>query len=93
MNLRHLTTGAVGPLALPLLVIHDRHDTVVPWENGQSVVAAWGNATLVTTEGLGHSGSLQHPDVIARIAGFLAEPVAVGASASKRVTSQPTLAA
>ena len=59
-------------LDVPLLVIHDRDDAVVPWADGSEIVAAWPGASLVTTMGLGHRNIVCAPEVIARAVGFLA---------------------
>ena len=40
----------------PLLVIHDREDAEVPWQEGASIAQAWPGATLSTTGGLGSEG-------------------------------------
>jgi len=55
----------------PLLVVHDRHDQVVPWSHGAEICSAWGNAELVTTSGLGHRGVRRDPEIVSRAVGFL----------------------
>ncbi|CAG2131694.1 alpha/beta fold hydrolase [Cupriavidus numazuensis] len=55
----------------PTLVIHDRHDREVRWEDGAAIAGAWPQAQLLTTEGLGHRRILQDAGVIARIADFI----------------------
>jgi pimeloyl-ACP methyl ester carboxylesterase len=71
----------------PLLVVHDRDDADVPFADAEAIVAAWPDATLVETKGLGHNGVLRDPGTIARAVEFLADglthcacgqPVAVG---------------
>ncbi len=59
----------------PTLVIHDRHDREVRWEDGAAIAGAWPQAQLLTTEGLGHRRILQDASVIARIAGFIGPAV------------------
>jgi len=54
-----------------LLVIHDRADAEVPFENGESIAAAWPGATLVPTEGLGHTRIVHDPAVVARAVAFV----------------------
>ncbi|XQM38419.1 AB hydrolase-1 domain-containing protein [Cupriavidus sp. H19C3] len=54
----------------PTLVIHDRDDKEVRWEDGAAIAGAWPGARLMTTQGLGHRRILLDADVIARIAAF-----------------------
>lgn len=49
---------------LPVLVIHDTDDLDVPWQEGRDVAAAWPDAKLVTTSGLGHRRILKDENVI-----------------------------
>ena len=49
----------------PLLVIHDRDDRETSWRESQNVVAAWPDATMRTTTGLGHNRILRDASVIA----------------------------
>ena len=58
-------------LATPLLIIHDRDDPTVPWEEGAAIAAAWPGAELVTTTGLGHRDIVREPDVAARAVDFI----------------------
>jgi len=67
-----LNAERLGPrLELPLLVIHDRGDPEVPWIDGAVIADACPNATLYTTDGLGHRRVLRDPDVLAAAVGFL----------------------
>lgn len=54
----------------PVLVVHDRSDRAVPYEDGQRIVEATGGL-LLATEGLGHNGILRDALVAQRIARFL----------------------
>jgi pimeloyl-ACP methyl ester carboxylesterase len=65
-------TTLAPTLRLPLLVIHDRGDGVVPWQHGRAVVHAWRGAGLLMTDGLGHQRILRDPDVVAATVAFLA---------------------
>jgi pimeloyl-ACP methyl ester carboxylesterase len=56
----------------PLLVVHDRDDREVSWNDGVSVAAAWPGARLVETQGLGHRRVLRDPSVVAAVSAFLA---------------------
>lgn len=58
-------------LDTPLLVIHDRDDPTVPWDEGASITTAWSGAELVTTTGLGHRDIVREPEVVARAVDFL----------------------
>ncbi len=58
-------------LDLPALIIHDVHDSDVPWAEGQELAEAWRGATLHTTERLGHRAILRDAGVIDRVVGFL----------------------
>ncbi|SOY66204.1 conserved hypothetical protein; putative Lysophospholipase [Cupriavidus taiwanensis] len=55
----------------PTLVIHDRDDKEVRWEDGAAIAGAWPGARLETTTGLGHRRILRDPAVIQRIAEFI----------------------
>lgn len=63
----------------PVLLIHDRGDDEVAWDNGARLAAAWPGATLVSTDGLGHHRIAHDPGVVARAADYLA-----GAGAARR---------
>lgn len=55
----------------PALIVHDRHDREVPWENGARFAKLWPGARLFTTEGLGHNRLIDHPSVTAEVMEFL----------------------
>jgi hypothetical protein len=63
-------------LPITALVVHDRNDAEVPWTDGAALVAAWPDAELVTTHGLGHRRILRDPAVVDRVTAFLAEQLA-----------------
>ena len=58
-------------MRVPLLVIHDREDREVPWDDGAAITAAWPQARLVTTAGLGHHRIVSDPGVIRQVVSFL----------------------
>lgn len=55
----------------PALIIHDRTDKEVRWEDGAAIAGAWPDAKLMTTNGLGHRRILRDEAVIGRIAAFV----------------------
>ena len=63
-----------------LLVIHDRDDREVPFRQGERLAAAWPNAQLHATDGLGHRRVLRDADVIARTVAFVRHGLPVPAS-------------
>ncbi|MGH7612700.1 MAG: alpha/beta fold hydrolase, partial [Gemmatimonadales bacterium] len=68
---------------VPLLVIHDAGDTVVPPEDGRAIAAAWPGARLVTTAGLGHRTIVRDPEIVREAVAFLArEGLPLAATAS-----------
>jgi len=54
----------VGGLSIPVLVIHDKDDSVVPWEEGKLIAQVWPGAKLLTTESLGHRQILRNRAVV-----------------------------
>ena len=58
-------------LDLPTLVIHDRSDRIIDWDNTENWVDACDAAQLMTTEGLGHQRILADARVAERIKTFL----------------------
>ena len=63
----------VRELALPALVIHDQHDSDVPWQQGEAVASAWPGARFMQTQGLGHQRILRDHEVVQTSVKFLAE--------------------
>ena len=55
----------------PLLVIHDREDAEVPWQEGAIIARAWPGARLSTTSGLGHRRLVRDPEVVRQAVDFL----------------------
>jgi pimeloyl-ACP methyl ester carboxylesterase len=58
-------------LQVPCLVIHDRDDPDVPWQQGKQVAHTWPGARFQLTEGLGHRRILRHPEVVTATVDFL----------------------
>lgn len=65
------TVEAVRSLKQQGLVIHDRHDTLIPYETGLSVASNWHGAEFMTTEKLGHRLALEDAEVWGRIINHL----------------------
>lgn len=63
---------------IPALIVHDRNDTLVPFEHAERMAAAWPAAELIATEGLGHWRILTDPRIVAKATDFL-----VGAQAQR----------
>lgn len=55
----------------PLLVIHDRDDAEVPWQEGAMIAQAWPGATLSTTSGLGHRRLVRDREVVREAVSFV----------------------
>jgi len=62
-------------MSTPLLVVHDRDDNEVPWQDGAIIARAWPDAVFSTTGSLGHRRILRDPSVIRAVAAFVAERV------------------
>lgn len=65
--------AAAGPGtgAEQVLVLHDEHDEIIPFAEGQQIAAAWPAARLHTTRGLGHNRILRDADVIQVAVNFI----------------------
>jgi hypothetical protein len=69
----NLTAAALGPtFDADLLVIHDRRDREVAFEDGERVAQSVARAELIATEGLGHRRILTSPRVIESAVRFVA---------------------
>jgi pimeloyl-ACP methyl ester carboxylesterase len=74
LSFEALRAPAIAPeIARPLLVIHDREDREVPWDDGAAIAAAAPDARLQTTRGLGHRRILRDPEVVNSSIEFLLE--------------------
>ncbi len=56
----------------PTLVVHDRDDKEVPYDEAERLVASWPQADLVSTTGLGHQRVLRDADIVTLVAIFVA---------------------
>lgn len=55
----------------PVLVLHDRDDEEIPWEEGRHVAERLPDGRLESTEGLGHRRILRDPGVVQRTVEFV----------------------
>jgi pimeloyl-ACP methyl ester carboxylesterase len=60
-----------GGRDIPLLIMHDRDDSVVPLTHAETVHAIWSGSELHVTSGLGHRHTVRDPGVISRVVEFL----------------------
>lgn len=75
------TDRLVAELDVPLLVVHDESDRVMPWSHGAAIARAAPNGQLVTTAGLGHRAVLADEHVVQRVVAFVAEREVAAATA------------
>jgi pimeloyl-ACP methyl ester carboxylesterase len=66
--------GADGTMP-PTLVVHDRRDKETPYRVGADLAGAWPNATLASTDGLGHQRILTDAGTIALALGHITDRV------------------
>lgn len=71
--------SATTSLDLPLLVIHDRDDLMVAFDQAESLVAAHPQASTLFTSGLGHHRVLRDDAVLDAIGEFVRTPAPVTA--------------
>ncbi len=62
---------AVRTFSVPGLVIHDRDDTLIPYEVGAMIAQNWRGARFVSTSNLGHRQGLNNADVLNAILNYL----------------------
>lgn len=65
------TQQNIATLALPVMIIHDRDDTDVPWQHAEALAKQLPSAKLVITEGLGHRRILRNRKVIEQVLKFI----------------------
>lgn len=54
-----------------VLVVHDKDNHLYKYQEAQDIFFAWKNASILTTENLGHFGPTQHPKVVDKITEFI----------------------
>lgn len=64
-------TRVAPRLRAAALVIHDHHDTQVPWRHGAAVARHWPGARMLTTRRLGHGRILEDDGVARATADFI----------------------
>src|SRR5205814_5065215 len=65
--------GYAPAMRTPLLVVHDRDDAEVPWQDGAIIARIWPGAVFSTTGGLGHRRILRDPYVVRAATAFVTE--------------------
>ncbi len=68
----HIPTFAPA-IDIPVLIIHDREDTEVPFANAEELARAFPHARLIATTGLGHRALFRDPAVVDETVRFLRE--------------------
>jgi len=63
--------NSVENIDIPGLLIHDKDDRDIPYQEGQAVAQAWNNAPFIKTSGLGHRRILRDDEVIDQAITFL----------------------
>ncbi|MEE4279357.1 MAG: alpha/beta fold hydrolase [Halieaceae bacterium] len=58
---------AIRDLDIPGLVIHDRHDRVIPHDGGERFAREWRGARFISTQRLGHRRVLRCPNVLEEV--------------------------
>jgi len=56
---------------IPALMFHDQSDNVTPVEDSRAIARAWENVQYIETDGLGHRGALQSPEIHEQVVKFL----------------------
>ncbi len=61
------------------LIIHDKEDQLVSWQESQELSKCWPNAELILTEGLGHKRILLNSNIIKQTVAFIHDAVSFDA--------------
>lgn len=67
------TVHNVQNLAVPALIIHDKDDVSVSWQQGRMIADAWPGARFMKTSGLGHGRILRDRQVVKAAVEFISE--------------------
>jgi pimeloyl-ACP methyl ester carboxylesterase len=57
-------------LQKPLLIVHDRSDKEITFEDASRILASWPNSRLLATQGLGHRRVLKSAEVVKEVVEF-----------------------
>lgn len=60
-------------ISVPVMIVHDKNDKEVGFQNAQWLHEAWPQSKLLITEGLGHRRILKDPEVIRKVVEFINE--------------------
>jgi len=60
-----------GSLETPALLVHDENDDQIPYAESEELVAAWPDAELLTTQGLGHWRIIKDEAVVRAVVTFV----------------------
>ena len=71
LDRRASTLKNVQALSIPALIVHDKQDRDVPWQDGKAVADAWPGAEFMLTRGLGHRRILRDPATVTAVADFI----------------------
>lgn len=72
VKLQDINISTIGrALNIPILVIHDKNDKEVRYQNALNLHEAWSHSQIMTTEGLGHRRILKDKAVIDRVVQFI----------------------
>jgi pimeloyl-ACP methyl ester carboxylesterase len=58
-------------LQKPMLIVHDRDDKEIPFDDASRILASWPNSRLLATQGLGHRRVLKSADVVREVVEFV----------------------
>ena len=72
----HNCLGRLGRIQAPALIVHGRHDRLIPVANAELMAAQMQSARLEILERCGHVYPTEHPGVDEMIASFIGETVA-----------------
>lgn len=53
------------------LIVHDKKDSVVPFQAAEGIFDAWDNANLLVVEGMGHYKLVKNPALIEKVVDFI----------------------
>jgi pimeloyl-ACP methyl ester carboxylesterase len=54
-----------------VLLVYDKSDPIIKFDNAEAIFESWDNANLLATEGYGHYRVMKNPDVVDRVSWFI----------------------